>query len=153
MANYDFKKDILIGEDGEKIILEDLEHKGAKYSSDNKTNSHDLIVTYKDSQISYECKTDVYPNTGNLFVEISCRGKESGIMVTRAKWFVTYFKTTNQIWYIETDKLKELITNFTHRKVSNCGDANSGTTGYLIKKNDYKNHFQIYDSITHEKIL
>jgi hypothetical protein len=45
MANYDFNKDIEIGEDGEYVVRLDLESLGATFVSDNKNNSHDLIMS------------------------------------------------------------------------------------------------------------
>lgn len=151
MANYNFKKDLLIGEQGEKVIIEDLISLGATYQSDNKTNTHDIIVLYKDVPVSYECKTDFYRDTGNMFIETECRGKPSGISVTKAKWFVTYFKKLNEAWYIKTSDLKRLIEEHTslHTFRSSVGDTNSNTKGYLIKKELFKDHFIIRDPIQH----
>ncbi len=153
MANYDFRKDLVIGEEGEKVIINDLISLGAVYESENKTNSHDVIVSFKDKQISYECKTDFYRDTGNIFIETECRGKPSGISVTKAEWFVTYFKRLNEIWYIKTDKLKQLIYNnlSSHSYRTGVGDANSNTCGYLIKKELFRNEFIIRNPITHKQ--
>jgi hypothetical protein len=46
-----------------------------------------------------------------MFVEFKCRGKASGIETSKAKWFVTYFKYLNEIWFITTKNLKTLISN------------------------------------------
>jgi len=145
MANYNFRKDLLIGEQGEQIMIEDLKSLGGTYDSNNKTNSHDVIIRYKDRLITYECKTDFYRNTGNMFIETNCRGKESGILVTKAEWFVTYFKISNEIWYIKTDKLKQIIEDYKdqHTFRESVGDVGSNTKGYLIKKELFRNHFII----------
>jgi hypothetical protein len=147
MANYDFNKDIIDGEDGEQIVLRDLILMGAKFISDNKDNKYDLIVTRKNKRITYEIKTDVYctpeRDTGNMFIEFECRGKESGIMVTKADWFVTLYQGLNEIWYIKTNELLDLIKSQTFKETSNSGDIGSKTKGYLIPRNKYCEHFII----------
>jgi hypothetical protein len=36
-----------------------------------------------------------------ICVEFKCRGKASGIETSKAKWFVTYFKYLNEIWFFK----------------------------------------------------
>ena len=43
MANYDFKKDINIGEAGEVIVRLDLESLGGVFISDNKDNKNNTL--------------------------------------------------------------------------------------------------------------
>lgn len=153
MGSYNFNIDILIGEEGEQVIVDDLISMGGTYDSSNKTNSHDIIMTYSGNPVSYECKTDVFDDTGNMFIETKCRGKASGASVTKAKWFVTYFKKLNEIWYIKTSKLKALLKAHEHKFVTRCGDTNSGTEGYLINKNMFRDKFIVRDSIKHKEII
>lgn len=153
MANYDFKKDINIGEAGEVIVRLDLESLGGLFISDNKDNKYDLLMKmpikngsgYKD--VSYEIKTDVYcrphMDTGNLFVEFESRGSYSGISVSEADWFVTYFEHFREIWYISTVKLKKLISDNNFKKTELSGDLNSNTKGYLIPRYQFKKHFKV----------
>jgi hypothetical protein len=153
MANYDFNKDIQIGEDGEEIIRFDLESLGGLFISDNKDNSYDLIMDmpkrdgsgYK--KTTYEIKTDVYCrpdcDTTNIFVEFESRGKDSGISVTSSDWFVTYFKHFREIWYIKSKKLIDLISKNDFIKTELSGDLNSNTKGYLIPRYQFKKHFKI----------
>jgi len=153
MANYNFNKDLIIGEDGEQVVIDDLISLGATYESNNKTNSHDLIVLFKGKPISYECKTDVYDDTGNMFIETQCRGKASGISVTQAEWFVTYFKKLKEIWYIRTKELKEILSSHEHKQINQCGDKNSNTEGYLLNKNMYRDSFIVRHSVKHTLII
>lgn len=141
MANYDFKKDLVIGHRGEKIILEDLKQMGAVPISINDTKTHDLVVKWNDKVYKVECKTDVYKNTCNLFLETKCRGKDSGINATTADLFATYFYNDSEIWYIKTEALKRLMQNHDHKKIYMGGDKNSNTEGVLIRKNMYKSQF------------
>ena len=159
MANYNFKQDLVEGEEGEKMVVKDLERYGLTFLKDNKDNKFDVVMGKLDgTQFTYEIKTDVIckpkylketaiglvpitPDTGNMFIEFECRGKASGIEVTKAKWFVTYYKYLNEIWYIKTEDLKTLIENNEFKKTEFSGDEGSNTKGYLIPRNDYKSIF------------
>ncbi len=145
MANYNFNKDIEIGEDGEKIVIRDLERLGSVFSSDNKDNKYDIILETPKGERKYEVKTDVFcephRDTANLFIEFECRGKKSGLEVTEADWFVTYYPYLREIWYIESQKLKELIENHDFPTTEFSGDANSNTKGYLLPRYEHKKEF------------
>jgi hypothetical protein len=147
MANYNFKQDIVEGEEGEKIVLMDLESLGAILISDNKDNKYDMVVSRNGRHITYEIKTDVFctkeRDTGNMFLEIECRGKKSGVMVTTADWFVTYYKHLNEIWYIKTKNLLDLINKEQLHLVANSGDTGSNTKGYLLPRAKYQKNFII----------
>ena len=145
MGNYNFNKDLIIGEQGERTVAQDLESIGAKLITDNKNNSHDLIIEKDGTQLKYEIKTDIFCfpqfDTGNMFIEFECRGKKSGIEVTTADWFVMYYKYLKEIWYIKTDELKKLINDNQFFETEFSGDQNSNTRGYLIPREKYKKHF------------
>lgn len=147
MANYNFKQDIIDGENGEQIVLKDLETMGGRLISDNKNYKYDLLISKEGELITYEIKTDVYctpeRDTGNMFIEFECRDKPSGIMVSEARWFVTFYKGLNEIWYIKTKELLKLIQTETFRKTEQSGDSGSNTRGYLIPRNKFKEHFII----------
>ena len=85
MANYNFREDIIVGEDGEKIVIKDLESMGGKFIKDNKTKTHDLIFNFpKKDGVKYEVKTDVmckpHSDTTNMFIEIESRNGPSGLV-------------------------------------------------------------------------
>lgn len=153
MANYNFKKDIELGEEGEYSVRLDLESVGGRFVEDNKNNSHDLIMEMPIRNVSehqlvtYEIKTDVFCrpdfDTGNLFIEFESRGKDSGIVVTKAEWFVTYFKHFREIWYIKSDDLRKLISDNQFKIHSDSGDLGSNTKGYLIPRYQFKKHFKV----------
>ena len=147
MGNYDFKQDLILGNKGEDIVIKDLQRMGANFISKNNDNKFDIIMESKGKEIKYEIKTDVFCkpdyDTGNIFVEYECRGKESGIMVTQAKWFVTYYKYLNEIWYIKTKDLLKLLNNNDVRKTQYAGDNGSNTKGWLFPRLNYEKHFII----------
>ena len=146
MANYSFNEDITIGEDGEDVVINDLKDLGISLINKNKDNRYDInMMDANGNEVKYEIKTDVFcrpeNDTGNIFVEYQCRGKFSGILVTQAKWFVTYFKYLREIWYIQTDVLKKIIVENDIQKVEFSGDSGSNTKGWLLPKYQYKKHF------------
>ena len=147
MADYNFKNDLSLGQVGEQNVIDYLINNGGKLITKNNDNKYDAIIEYNGNQITYEIKTDVFcaPNfdTGNIFIEVECRGKESGLSVTEAKWFVTYFLYLNEIWFIETDKLKKILIENDFPISEQNGDLNSNTKGYLIKRKDIKENFKI----------
>lgn len=146
MGELEFNKDIKLGNEGEDVVIKDLISLGATLISKNNDNKYDFIMNFKGTQISYEVKTDVFVapgfDTGNLFVEYECRNKPSGIKVTKADYFVTYFLFFNQIWYIKTSDLNTLIEN-NKFPIGIGGDPGSKSTGYLIPREKFKEHFII----------
>jgi len=156
MAHYNFRKDIIDGEEGEKFVTECLcKTFNGTLLTNNKTNTHDVLLEFPPQEnsmwsgkLSLEIKTDVYirpdRDTGNMFIEYECRGKPSGIQVTQSDIFIMYFKNLGEIWTIPTNNLKELITTYNFKTVSNAGDRGSKTGGYLIPRMKYKKHFTLY---------
>jgi hypothetical protein len=151
MANYNFSKDLDLGTKGELVIKKDLESMDGKYLNSNNTNAYDLMMQMPVrgevglAMTSYEIKTDVFckphNDTANMFVEFECRGKPSGIAVTKASWYVNYYPYLLEAWYIKTDDLKNLIDENDYSKTKGSGDANSNTKGYLIPRYQYKDSF------------
>jgi hypothetical protein len=138
-----------LGNDGENIVKHFLQNKGAKFLNSNNDNKYDLKMFVNNKNKTYEIKTDVIcspkKDTGNLFVEFQCRDKPSGIKVTEADWFVTYFKYLNEIWFIKTQDLKTLINENSFHVIKNAGDIGSKTHGYLINRAKFKSYFHIYE--------
>lgn len=148
MANLNFKKDLLLGNEGEDVLRDFLNTKGCEPISKNDDRRYDLKMLKKGVETTYEIKTDFKCaplfDTGNIFIEFECRGKESGIMVTEADWFVTYFKYLNEIWFIKSKKLIQLINDNNFPTFSDAGDLNSNTKGYLINRKKFKKYFNVY---------
>lgn len=153
MGTYNFKKDITTGQDGEKIVADHIIGiTKATLVDVNHDNKFDFMINKDGINRTYEVKTDEYckpgSDNGNLFVETECRGKSSGLTVTQADWFVFFLPHRKQIWYIESDKLRDLITNNEFRKTENSGDKGSQTVGYLIPRRKFRSHFKIYENVS-----
>lgn len=144
-GQYNFKKDISTGVQGEQFIKELLESKGFKYLSSCQDNSHDLKMSYGDKEYTYEIKTDVYPrDTGNLVIEFESRGKPSGISVTTADFFVTFFPNLGEVWNIRTEDLRKFIEEKKPFSFNNSGDAGSNTKLYRLKKMEVRELFRVH---------
>lgn len=144
-GSYNFKKDIVLGEDGENDIKLYLEGMNFKFLHDNKDNRYDLAMSYDGKTYTYEIKTDVYPkDTGNIAIEIEAWGKPSGLSVTEADYFVTYFKHYGEIWNIPTRRLRDLIKNGNFMVREGCGDEGSNTKLVLMKKSVVKPFFKVH---------
>jgi hypothetical protein len=147
MANLDFRKDLKLGNEGEVVVTDFLESKGHKYVDSNNDNKYDVKMITNGKETTYEIKTDVKCaplfDTGNIFIEFESRGKASGIAVTQAKWFVTYFRYLNELWFIKSNDLRTLIENNEFQVFYDAGDVGSATHGYLINRKQFKKHFNV----------
>lgn len=165
MANLNFKTDLPLGQKGEEIIADLLKTKyGFQIISFNHNNKHDFKTIINNLEKTIEVKTDVYcipdkeistpfgqlkvkgRDSGNMFIETECRGKDSGITVSKSDIYVYYYPLLKQAWIIPTNKLKKLITdNNFEFKDKNVGDEGSETKGYVIPRNNVINHFKVID--------
>jgi len=147
MANLNFTSDLKLGNDGEMVIIEYLLKRGSKLLDTNDDNKYDARMVKDGVETTYEIKTDVKCaplfNTGNIFIEYESRGKASGISVTEADWFVTYFKYLGEVWFIKTKKLRKLIEDNDFPTFKDAGDVGSATHGYLIKRKEFKDYFYV----------
>ena len=136
-----------LGNEGEEKVAEYLITKGSKFIDSNKDNRYDIKMLTNDKEITYEVKTDVKCaplfDTGNIFIEFESRGKASGVSVTQADWFVTYFLYFEELWFIKSKDLKYLVKTYDFPKFYNAGDIGSNTHGYLIKRKDFKKYFHV----------
>jgi hypothetical protein len=144
-GKYNFKEDITFGEKGQLIIREFLEDKNFKFIGECFDYRYDLKMSYQNKEYTYEIKTDIYPrDTGNIVIEFESRGKPSGISVTEADYFVTYFYHFGEIWNIKTSNLKKILKELKPQIKENCGDPGSNTKVYVLKKKDYRKFFTIH---------
>lgn len=99
----------------------------------------DLVNKLLNKEITFEVKTDfMCKDTGNVFVEYKSRGKDSGIKISTAIYwvFVLPYNETDfpNLQFIPLVKLKKLIETKKYKVVSG-GDAMT-SKGYLIPKED-----------------
>ncbi len=143
-GNYNFDKDISIGERGEDILIEKLAMLNFKFLNKNKDYRYDYKMLYDNREITYEQKTDMFPrDTGNMVIEFQSRGKWSGISVTEADYFVYYFAHFGEVWNIRVEDLRKLI-NYINPPIANGGDLGSNTLMYKMSKNRVRKFFRVY---------
>lgn len=162
IGSYNFRKDISVGENGERILIEYYKQYGGhfiKKSSDSEMPYWDLMFEFPENKIiKTEVKTDVWvipgktlsngfvvkgKDSGNIFIEKHCRGKDSGIKITTADWWVNIFYHLGEIWFIKVSELKKLIEENDFKITQQSGDEGSNTSGYLISREDFKKYFII----------
>jgi len=144
-GEYDFKKDCVKGEGGEDIVKNYLIDFGFVFLNNNRDYRYDLKMSYQNRTVTYEVKTDIYPrDTGNIVIEFESGGKPSGIAVTEAEYFVTYFLHFGEIWNISTQKLRLMIQYLNPHVFEMAGDSGSNTKLYSFKKHEVANFFKIH---------
>ena len=156
--NYNFEKDLKDGKKGEQVIRHFVESTlGQRYIKDNDTNAFDLLFEDENLDlVTYEVKSDFWEQdwskggSGNMAIEYKCRGKSSGIGVTKAKYFVYYLVNVSdkQIWMIETKDLQDLLLKekFPSKTVGETHYDSDDKVAkcYMIPRFTYKGHFDIY---------
>ena len=110
--NSDFRYDLKLGQLGEKHLGKILDNE------------------------KIEVKTDYQASdTGNLFIEYFSRGKESGIITTRATWYA-FILSNEKIILISTKKLKQLCRPYLNTRRDIKGGDNNTSQGILLPIKD-----------------
>lgn len=133
MGNYNIHIDLPRAKKVEKIVAEELKNLNSaidkiEHAPDEKFSDWDLNCTIKDKSEKIEIKEDqMVSKTGNLFIEIESRGKPSGILTSKADFyiFVAILKDTVDLFKIPLKELKNMLSK--GRLVGNAGDKNSNT--------------------------
>lgn len=125
-----------------KLFETEYNAKVLEYNDDNR---YDLKIQASNGTIfTVEIKEDFScARTGNLGIEYSCRGKDSGIVTTQADFYLIKAHRPNQqheYVVIRVQKLREMIDKgMYHRKV-NGGDPGSNSLNYLFYLETIKEH-------------
>jgi hypothetical protein len=162
VSHLKFKVDLIAGLIGEGLAKQYVENLGYIYvggPEDNVLKEFDLLCSYGDKIRKFECKIDVLckppteyyssitkrthtleSDTGNIFIEFTSRGKQSGIITTTSDVWLYNFYYLREIWTIPTPKLRTLI-NENNFPIGVGGDPGSDSSGYLIPRHQYSEHF------------
>lgn len=146
-TNYDFNKDHVIAQKTEQEIADFLKskNKNIKEITLNNDNKYDLlIIGNDDSKMTVEIKEDfTCERTGNVGVEYECRGRPSGIAVSKADVYMYKIHqpdgkvTLNKI---STEDLKQIIEDKHYFRTVVGGDVGSDSKCYLFKLDVFKKH-------------
>ena len=125
MKKHNFKKDL---KDGELIEIKLENYLKKKYPSTYRTKGYfkeyDIAVPEKDIKIEF--KRDIgSTKTDNFFIEYECNNNPSGIVTTKADYWVVY--TGKELLWITPIKIIECITinNISSRTLTGQGDTAS----------------------------
>ena len=162
VSHLKFKVDLIAGLIGEGLAKQYVENLGYTYvggPKDNVLKEFDLLCSYGDKLRKFECKIDVLckppteyyssitkrthileSDTGNIFIEFTSWGKDSGIVTTTSDIWLYNFYYLREIWTIPTPKLRTLI-NENNFPIGVGGDPGSDSSGYLIPRYQYIEHF------------
>jgi hypothetical protein len=135
MANYNFRKDLKIGQEAEKAAFEALSKRltfdSVEYNHDNR---YDFKVKKGELEKTYEVKRDLMcGQTGNFALEYECRGKPSGIVTTQADYWI--YQLDDGFYLISVTDLKNLIDEAKYFRMVTGGDRGSRTKMFLFKLN------------------
>lgn len=147
-----FKEDLKWGEIGEKIIAKYLKERGYKILDFNKNMDYDLKVEKNGLIKTIEIKTDRYEyfkgeTTNNMFLEIECNGKKSGIKGTKADYFIYFYPDHEKAYLISISDVNKLL-NFARR--SSCSGDGGKVLGYIINRFEFEEYFKILNIPKHK---
>jgi hypothetical protein len=140
MGNYNFNEDY---RDGKTAELESIERLKKYYSISSDTdfeqcNDSRYDIKIISSGLTYEVKNDLMAEkTGNIAIEYECRGKQSGLAITIADFWI--YKFCGDFFLFDTKKLRaELFINKNYYRDVIGGDAGSNTKMFLVKISEFK---------------
>lgn len=151
-----FKKDLIDGNLGERTLVFNFIKKGWKVISYNNDILYDFIIEKDGIQKSFEVKTDRYEyfkgyKTGNIFIEVRCNGKPSGLQATIADYMAFFFPDDEECFLIETEKLKEILNTQTNLFIRKDRSGDEGkVVGYTINRHENRHLFTILNIPKHK---
>ena len=141
MTNYDYSTDKPIADITEKEVADILR---ATYNAVileyGHTNAYDIKARVNGKIFTFEVKEDfTCERTGNVGLEFECRGKPSGINVSKADFYIYKVHTNNgiKVFIFKTIQLKNMIANNMYHRVVNGGDKGSNSMNYLFDYNTF----------------
>ena len=146
MANYDFGKDLVNAKKTENDIstklvdwLKDKVDISVTLLEESDHSRYDLKYDIGGVIKTFEVKEDfMCKSTGNVAVEFHSRGKDSGIAVTEADFYVYRIHQNDGVfdYIMPVKELKRIIDEEKYFRVVNGGDVGSNTHCYLFKLNE-----------------
>jgi hypothetical protein len=120
---------------GKIYEVETLKYLDYDSFSFNDNNAYDIAIIKDDKKTFIEVKSEkLASKTGNICVEYYCRGKPSGISVTKAEYYFIYVVISDvkyRVFKVPTNDIKEMIKNKLFIRECNGGD-NMASKMYLF---------------------
>ena len=146
--NYDFRKDFPIARKTEAQIAQYLSEKQKmKFLGECNNSDYDIrMETPSGKTITIEIKEDFScARTGNVGVEYECRGRASGIEVSKADFYIYKVHQPDGkkgVYVIQTPQLKRMIEDKEYFRTVVGGDPGSFSKNYLFKLDVIKSNFK-----------
>ncbi len=146
MPHYNFRKDHKIARKTERQIADYLVTKGYEFLDECDNADYDIrMKTPPGEVITIEIKEDfTCQKTGNIGLEYHCRGKPSGISVSKADFYLYKVHEPNgekNMYVIKTSNLKEMIEGELYHRTVSGGDPGSNSLNYLFALPVVKENF------------
>ena len=111
-----FRDDLVVGKEGEQMFIDFLIGLGATDIEQRNDYWYDIKCMLCGEQLTFETKFDlVAKRTGNAAVEISSRGKPSGICNSKSDYWVQI--VGDEFYILKTSELRYLIFSNNFKKV------------------------------------
>lgn len=128
----------------EKEVAAVLVKQGLSEVEFNNDNRFDIKGKFNGETVYIEVKQDfTCQRTGNVGLEFSCRGKDSGINASKADIYAYKLHLPDGrtvLDLIKTKDLKELIEAKKFFRIVNGGDPGSNSLNYLFKLDEFQRH-------------
>lgn len=138
MANYIFHKDLEVAQQTEEAVAAVLSKmSNTTIVSLNNNRDYDILLERKGRNFFIEVKEDfMAAKTGNIAVEFECRGKPSGIAVSKSDVYayVIHENTKAELYLTDVNLLKEAIDRGRYSRIATGGDRGSNTRMFLFRK-------------------
>jgi hypothetical protein len=136
MPNYDFDTDLPIAVQTEREVADILRRVYKAVILDYcHTNAYDIRARVNDKEFTFEVKEDfTCERTGNVGVEFECRGKPSGVSISKADYYIykIHSKYGIKFYLYKTSQLKAMIANNLFFRTVKGGDVGSNSMNYLF---------------------
>ena len=138
MGHYNFEDDLVAAQGIEErlVVFLDKTYNDFDFHGFLNIKGYDCHFSKGGTYHKLEIKSDYHTNTtGNIVLEFSSRGKDSGIVTTQANLLAYCVITTRglDIYMFTVKKLRELIEQGVYERIVVGGDPGSNTKMYLFK--------------------
>lgn len=139
-----FYKDLKQGDLGEQIIAEEFYKRGWEILEFRKDKLYDIKIKKNFIEKKLEIKTDRFEFfgkiTNNMFLELYCSGKPSGILGSEADYFIYYYPDWELAYKIKMSDVRKLIPYGSRTEFSGDGGR---VQGVLINRFEFSDWFKI----------
>ena len=147
MGNYNFNKDLPVAQKTEMEVASLIESKipNAKLKESCNNKDYDLLFDFGGLDVKLEVKEDFFAHkSGNTVIEFESRGRPSGIVTSKADYWVYKIHESDGIhFYIsKTQDIKQAIDKKKWFRIVDGGDTGSGTKMFLFKLERFKEFFK-----------